>query len=144
MGDEWMNDKARILLVDNDYDFVEMNRAVLENAGYEVRSAYSMREAVEKVRIILPDLIVLDLMMEKHDSGFLFAKEVKTDPLTADTPILMLTSVAKVTGFQFSQDLDGYWMKTDDFLEKPVSPETLLTKVEELLARRGSDQGPGE
>jgi CheY-like chemotaxis protein len=139
-----MTEKTRILLVDNDYDFVEMNRAVLENAGYDIHSAYSMREALEKVRMVLPDLIVLDLMMEKHDSGFLFAREVKTDPVMADTPILMLTSVAKVTGFQFSQDLDGYWMKTDDFLEKPVSPETLLTKVEELLARRDSGRERGE
>ncbi len=134
-----MTGRAKILLVDNDYDFVEMNRTVLENGGYEVTCAYSMREALEKIKVTLPDLIVLDLMMEKHDSGFLFAKEVKTDPLFSKTPILMLTSVAEVTGFEFSQELDGYWMKTDDFIEKPVSPEKLLAKVEELLAR-----GPSE
>ena len=134
-----MAGKAKILLVDNDYDFVEMNKAVLENAGYDVGCAYSMREALEKIKVELPQLIVLDLMMEKHDSGFRFAKEVKTDPLFSHVPILMLTSVAEVTGFSFSQDLDGYWMKTDDFLEKPVSPEVLLAKVEELLARAGSE-----
>lgn len=134
-----MPGKAKILLVDNDFDFVEMNKAVLENAGYEVACAYSMREALDKVKLTLPDLIVLDLMMEKHDSGFQFAKKVKTDPVVSGTPILMITSVADVTGFSFSQDLDGYWMKTDDFVEKPVAPETLLAKVEELLARRDSN-----
>ncbi len=134
-----MAGKAKVFLVDNDYDFVEMNKAVLENAGYEVAYAYSMREALEKIKSVLPQLIVLDLMMEKHDSGFRFAKEIKTDPLFSHIPILMLTSVAEVTGFSFSQDLDGYWMKTDDFLEKPVSPEALLAKVEELLARAGSE-----
>jgi two-component system alkaline phosphatase synthesis response regulator PhoP len=139
-----MAGKAQILLVDNDYDFVEMNKAVLENGGYEVVCAYSMKEALDKIKVTRPDLIVLDLMMEKHDSGFLFAKEVKTDPLHADTPILMLTSVGTVTGFRFSQELDGYWMKTDEFVEKPISPEKLLGRVEELLARREKKGGAEE
>jgi CheY-like chemotaxis protein len=137
-------DKTRILVVDNDYDFVEMNRAVLENAGYDVACAYSAREALDKIKVVRPALIVLDLMMEEHDSGFGFAKAVKTDPLYADIPILMLTSVREVTGFEFSQELDGYWMKTDDFLEKPVAPDTLLSKVEELLARPKSQEQPDE
>ncbi|MCK4547182.1 MAG: response regulator [Candidatus Eisenbacteria sp.] len=131
-----MAGKAKILVVDNDYDFVEVNRAVLENAGYEISVAYSHKEGLERIRVIFPDLIVLDLMMEKHDSGFQFARDVKSDPAFKETPILMLTSVREVTGVEFSQELDGYWMRTDDFLEKPVSPERLLGKVEELLARR--------
>lgn len=136
--------KAKILVVDNDYDFVEMNKTVLEEGGYEVACAYSMREALDKLKVARPDLIVLDLMMEKHDSGFTFAKEVKSDPLLSSIPILMLTSVAKATGFAFSQRLDGYWMKTDEFVNKPVSPEQLLAKVEDLLARRNSERQPDE
>ena len=129
-----MAEQATILLVDNDYDFVEMNKAVLDEAGYTTACAYSMREALEKLTLQRPDLIVLDLMMETHDSGFKFAKRIKTDPRYRDIPILMLTSVAQVTGFRFSQEQDGYWMKTDEFVEKPVSPEDLLRKVETLLS----------
>jgi len=125
--------KTKILLVDNDVDFVDLNRAVLENNGYEVVTAFSAREGVDKVKVEQPDLIVLDLMMEKHDAGFSFAKQIKADPLHKNTPILMMTSVAEVTGFGFSQELDGYWMKTDDYAAKPIMPEELLKRVQKLL-----------
>ena len=128
-----MSKKNKILLVDNDVDFVDLNKAVLENNGYEIVTAFSAREGVDKVKIEQPDLIVLDLMMEKHDAGFSFAKQIKADPLYKQIPILMLTSVADVTGFGFSQELDGYWMKTDDYAEKPIMPDELLKKVKELL-----------
>jgi len=128
-----VNNKNKILLVDNDVDFVDLNKAVLENNGYEIVTAFSAREGVDKVKVEQPDLIVLDLMMEKHDAGFSFAKQIKADPLYKQIPILMLTSVADVTGFGFSQELDGYWMKTDDYAEKPIMPDELLKKVKELL-----------
>lgn len=130
-----MNKKTKILLVDNDVDFVDLNKAVLENNGYEVVTAYSAREGVDKVKVEQPDLIVLDLMMEKHDAGFSFARQIKADPLLKNIPILMMTSVAEVTGFGFSQELDGYWMKTDDYAEKPLMPDQLLTKVKQLLEK---------
>lgn len=130
-----MSQKTKILLVDNDVDFVDLNKAVLENNGYEIVTAFSAREGVDKVKVEQPDLIVLDLMMEKHDAGFSFAKQIKADPLYKQIPILMLTSVADVTGFGFSQDLDGYWMKTDDYAEKPIMPDELLIKVKQLLEK---------
>src|SRR5208283_268012 len=124
-----------ILLVDDDVDFIELNKAVLLNQGYEVAEAFSGREAMEKVRFEKPDLIVLDLMMEKHDTGFTFAKAVKADPLYKNVPILMLTAVSGTTGYDFSQELDGYWMKTDDYASKPLPPEELVKRVKDLLAR---------
>jgi DNA-binding response OmpR family regulator len=127
--------RTKILLIDNDVDFVDLNKAVLENNGYEIVTAFSGREGVDKVKVEQPDLIVLDLMMEKHDAGFSFAKQIKADPLYKQIPILMLTSVADVTGFGFSQDLDGYWMKTDDYVEKPIMPDELLKKVKLLLEK---------
>jgi len=131
-----MEAKAKILLVDDDPDFVEMHKAVLENNGYTVVEARSGREGLDKVRAELPDLIILDLMLEKHDTGFSLSKRIKSDPLFKKIPILMVTSVAEVTGYRFSLEEDGYWMKTDEFLDKPVEPKALLSKVEELLCRR--------
>ena len=130
-----MSSKTKILLVDNDVDFVDLNKAVLENNGYEVVTAFSGREGLDKVKVEQPDLIVLDLMMEKHDSGFSFAKQIKVDPLYKNIPILMLTSVADVTGFGFSQKLDGYWMKTDDYAEKPIMPDELVKRVKNLIEK---------
>jgi CheY-like chemotaxis protein len=132
-----MNARGKILLVDDDPDFLEMHRAILQNHGYDVVTAASGREGLERVRAEMPDLIVLDLMMEKHDSGFSFSRTIKTDPLFKRIPILMVTSVAEATGFRFSLEDDGYWMKTDDFLDKPAEPAVLLERVAALLRKRG-------
>jgi len=121
--------------VDDDVDFIDLNKAVLENQGFEVSAAFSGREAMDRVKFEKPDLIVLDLMMEKHDSGFTFAKAVKADPLHKNTPILMLTAVTSETGFDFSQQMDGYWMKTDDYASKPLLPDELVRRINDLLLR---------
>lgn len=130
-----MKPKGKILLVDDDIDFIEMHRAVLTNHGYDVLTASNGREGLERVRTDMPDLIILDLMMEKHDTGFSFSKQIKNDPLFKKIPILMVTSVAEATGYRFSMEEDGYWMKTDDFLDKPVIPDVLISRVEDLLKK---------
>jgi DNA-binding response OmpR family regulator len=135
-----MNKKTKILLVDNDVDFIDLNKAVLENNGFEVAVAFSGREVMDKVRFEQPDLIVLDLMMEKHDTGFAVAKELKADPLYRNIPILMLTAVGSETGMDFSQELDGYWMKTDDYASKPLTPEELVKRINALLARSKKEE----
>jgi CheY-like chemotaxis protein len=123
-------------LVDDDPDFLDMHMAVLKNHGYEIITAASGPEGLARVRTEMPDAIVLDLMMEKHDAGFLFSRKIKADPLFKDIPILMVTSVAEATGFRFSFEDDGYWMKADDFLDKPVKPEVLLERLDALLRKR--------
>ncbi|MCX8111083.1 MAG: response regulator [Syntrophorhabdaceae bacterium] len=130
-----MSRKTRILLVDNDVDFIDLNKAVLENNGFEVAVAYAGREVMDKVKFEQPDLIVLDLMMEKHDTGFAVARALKADPVYKNIPILMLTAVGSETGMDFSQELDGYWMKTDDYANKPLSPEELIQRINALLER---------
>lgn len=130
-----MEKKTKVLLVDDDVDFIDLNKAVLENHGFEVAVAFSGREGLDKVRFEQPDVIVLDLMMEKHDTGFTFAKSIKSDPIYRNIPILLLTAVAGETGYDFSQELDGYWMKTDDYASKPLLPDELIKRIRELLAK---------
>jgi two-component system, OmpR family, alkaline phosphatase synthesis response regulator PhoP len=130
-----MNQKTKILLVDDDVDFIDLNKTVLENHGFEVEVAFSGQEGLEKVRFEQPDMIVLDLMMEKHDSGFAFARSIKSDPVYKNIPILMLTAVATHTGYDFSQELDGYWMKTDDYASKPLLPEELIKRISDMLKK---------
>ncbi len=137
--------KGKILLVDDDPDFLEIHRVMLERHGYQVLTARSGREGLEKVRAEMPDLIILDLIMEKHDAGFAFARRIKSDPLFKRIPILMVTAVAELTGYKFSMEEDGYWMKTDDFLDKPVRPDVLMERVEKLLeqSRRQGTEDEG-
>ncbi len=125
--------KKKILIIDDDVDFVDLNKAVLEKNGFDVVTAFSGREGMDKVRFESPDLILLDLMLEKHDTGFNFAKQVKADPRYKSIPIIMISSVAGETGYEFSQDLDGYWMKTNAFINKPVSPEKLMEMLKRIL-----------
>jgi two-component system alkaline phosphatase synthesis response regulator PhoP len=124
--------KTKILLVDNDVDFIESTKAVLENHKYEVVTANTTQEAINKVHYEKPDLIIIELMLEKHDSGFTFTKTIKVDPLYKNIPILMLTAVEEKTGYSFSQELDGYWMKTDDYAAKPLEPDELLKRIKAL------------
>ncbi len=128
-----MGDKKRILIIDDNINFVKMNSAVLEAGGYEVEAAYNAEEGFTKVEFGQPDAIVLDLMMERHDSGFTLAKKLKSHPTYKNIPILMLTAVGDATGYRFSMETDGYWMKTDDYAEKPIDPDLLLEKVGRLI-----------
>ena len=127
--------KKKILIIDNDVDFIDQNKAVLEESGFEVISASDSREGVEKVSFEMPDIILLELMLEKHDAGFDVVKAIKADPRFKGIPILMVTSAAGETGCDFCQELDGYWMKTDDFVNKPVTPEELIKRINILLEK---------
>ena len=130
-----MGDKKKILIIDDNINFVKMNTAILESGGYEVEAAYNAEEGYTKVEYGQPDAIVLDLMMERHDSGFTLAKKLKSHPIFKNIPILMLTAVGEATGFRFSMESDGYWMKTDDFADKPIEPDVLLEKVGKLIGQ---------
>jgi two-component system alkaline phosphatase synthesis response regulator PhoP len=127
-------EKKRVLIIDDNINFVKMNSTVLEAGGYEVEAAFNAEEGFTKVEYGQPDAIVLDLMMERHDSGFTLAKKLKSHPILKNIPILMLTAVGDATGFRFSMEKDGYWMKTDDYAEKPIEPDLLLEKVGRLIA----------
>jgi len=133
-----MNKKPKVLLVDDDADFINVNKAMLEHRGFEVVTAFSGKEGLGKVRFEQPDLIVLDLMMETHDEGFTVAKALKADPVYQRIPILMVSSAMEKSGYEFSQEVDGYWMKTDDYVAKPIQPEELVTRIRDLLGKAGS------
>jgi len=131
-----MSSKGKILLVDDDPNFLDTYATVLKNDGYEVFTATSGQEGMARVRTEMPDAIILELMLEKHDTGFLFSQKIKTDPLFKEIPILMVTCAAEKTGCKFSFEDDGYWMKIDDYLDKPVAPEVVLERLDALLKKK--------
>jgi CheY-like chemotaxis protein len=124
-----------ILLVDDDADFVEMNRRVLEAQGYRVQAAHDPAEALAKMAAEKPDLVVTDLMMSELDSGFSFSRRVKEDPRLREVPVIVATSVTSRMGLDFrprtAEDLAA--MNVDAYFDKPVAPKALLDKVRELL-----------
>ncbi len=128
--------RASIVLVDDDRDFLEMNSSILEARGYRVRCFTDAYQAWQSMKEETPDLVITDLMMKSLDSGFSLAKKIKFDPRFTDIPVIIVTAVASKRGFDFNprsqKELEV--MQADAFFDKPVSPELLLTKVEELLA----------
>jgi CheY-like chemotaxis protein len=130
-----MKHGATIMLVDDDHDFLVMNRSILEARGYRVLTASSSREALETAKRVHPDLVVTDLMMADLDAGFSLSRAIKEDPATSATPILIVTAASSQRGFDLRPRGPGELaaMRADAFLDKPVSPSALLAKVEELL-----------
>ena len=128
-----MSDKKKILVVDDDPDYIEQIGAVLASEGYEVFTAGGEEEAREMLLSVCPDLAILDLMMEHKDSGFVLAHYVKK--LYPEAAVMLITSVAAVTGISFApQSADAQsWVKTECVLDKPIRPEQLKVEVRKLL-----------
>lgn len=120
---------AKILVVDDDPDIVEAIALVLGSAGHGVASAHTRGDGMAAVERENPDLIILDVMMEQQDDGFAMAVDLRRKGF--DRPILMLSSISKVTGFQFGTDAEI--VPVDLFEEKPIDPAHLLARVAELL-----------
>ena len=128
--------KRTVIIIDDDPDVVEATKVILEGAGYAVETALNAPDGLERIRQGGIDCILLDVMMAKETEGFHVAQDLKGDPATAGIPIVMMTSVGKKTGFEFSPETDGDYMPVEAFLEKPVDPDRLLRTIEEVLAKR--------
>ena len=126
-------ESKRILVVDDDPDFIIATRAVLASAGYKVAECTKATEAMAKVREFRPDLIVLDVMMETGTAGFHVSYQVRKDPDFASTPILMVTAIHQTTPLRFSPETDGEYLPVQKLLDKPVPADVLLREVALLL-----------
>ncbi len=122
-----MKKPARILLIDDDVDFVKATTKVLESKPYEVMVAFDGKEGLEKARSEKPDLVLLDILMPKVD-GFAVADQLKKDESLSKIPVVALTSFSDSYGQPFA-------FEVSDFIQKPVSPKDLLAKVEKHLER---------
>lgn len=119
--------KKVILYVDDDQDYLDMLRAILEAAGYEMVEAQSAEEGLQLFKEAGPDLVIVDLMMEEVDSGTNFVKELKV--IGAGVPIYMLSSV----GDNLSMTADPVDLGLDGVFQKPIDGRTLLTVLKVKL-----------
>jgi DNA-binding response OmpR family regulator len=130
-----MNRPAKILIVDDDKDLVEATRIVLENKRYDVEVAYNRSEAMDKIKKAKPDLILLDIMMDRLDDGFTICYKLKHDINFERIPVLVISSIREKTGYQYSPKPDDAYFKADDYAEKPIQPADLLQRIEKLLTK---------
>jgi len=126
----------KILLIDDDIDFCEATKTVLESKPYQVIVAYDGDDGLRKARSENPDLIILDIIMPGKD-GFTTAEHLKKDSKLSKIPILVLTSFAEKGGESSIAVSGGLTLETEDYIDKPISPGELLSKVEKYLKRVG-------
>ena len=126
----------KILIIDDDPDYVNATRHILER-HYAVLCAYNGKEGWQRLKEEKPDLIILDVLMENKTQGFVFSRELRKERAFHDIPVIMLTGMRQQTGFFFPKDQssDPRLLPTDLFMEKPVSPTELLINIENVLQR---------
>ncbi len=125
--------KYKVLVVEDDIDVLETRKIVLEHNDYEVATATNIDVAKEIIENEKIDLIILDVMMEKHSDGLVFAQHVKNNDKFKHIPIIMATAVNQRTKFKFDIEKDGDFMPVEKFMEKPIDPDDLIVTIRGLL-----------
>ena len=130
-----------IIVVDDDFDALEILRQVLEAGGFRVLAFLDPTEALEQMRTTKPDLLITDLMMKFIDSGFSFTRLLSRDQRYQDLPIILVTSAVRKRGFmvQLQDREDLAKMGIDAYFDKPVDPAKLLATVRALLAPKNKE-----
>lgn len=131
-----MEKQAKVLLIDDDPDFVAATKIVLESKPYQVVTALDGDEGLKKAREEKPDVIILDVIMPTRN-GFDVCQQIKREPELEDIPVLMLTSFAQRVGETTVSVSKGLTTEAEDYLDKPVDPNELLRRVERLLKKTG-------
>jgi len=129
--------QAKILVVDDDPDILDAVAMILESQDYQVSTARDGIEGLATLKAENPDLMILDLMMPKMD-GFAVCKELQ-DPRWSkykDIPILILTSIREEASRRRYELETGLELDVDDYIEKPMSPDVLLSRVQALIKKK--------
>jgi two-component system, OmpR family, alkaline phosphatase synthesis response regulator PhoP len=129
--------KGKILVVDDEIYIVHILDFSLGMEGYEVITALDGEQALERLKVEKPDLVVLDIMMPKVD-GYEVCKSIKSNPATKQTPVILLSA----KGRNVDQKL-GFDVGADDYITKPFSPRKLVERINQLLGQPVSERPIG-
>lgn len=127
---------AQILVVDDDQKIVRLIRSYLEQAGFEVLTAFNGETALHMLRHDRPELVVLDLMLPDRD-GWDITRIIRADPLLAQTPVIMLTARVEDT-----DKISGLELGADDYMTKPFNPHEVVARVKAVLRRTTTGAEP--
>lgn len=129
---------TRILVVDDDQKIVRLIRSYLEQAGFQVLTAFDGETALHALRHDQPDLVVLDLMLPDRD-GWDITRIIRADPSLAQTPVIMLT--ARV---EDADKISGLELGADDYITKPFNPREVVARVKAVLRRTTTRSGSSQ
>lgn len=126
-------EKKIILIVDDDFDYLFQMKNAIGEMGFEVIAADTQKEAESIIERTKPDLAILDLMMENHDTGFILCHKIKNK--YPEVPIIIASAVTAETGmiFDVNTEEDQDWIKADLFLDKGIRLDQLHKEINKLL-----------
>jgi CheY-like chemotaxis protein len=137
-----MKQRKKLLIIDDDPDFVEGINAILEGAGYDTDVAYNPEGGFKALEAKKYDLLLLDVMMGRGAEGVMMARKIRKDPALREMPVLIITGIREQIAFLFpGQAVHPGFVPVDELLEKPVDPELLLGKVTALLEAAAARTG---
>jgi CheY-like chemotaxis protein len=129
-----MGTTKKLLMIDDDPDFVEGIVSILENAGYQVDAKYNADDGFQALKSGSYDLLLLDVLMGRGAEGIMIARKIGDDENLRETPILIITGMREQIAFLFpGQPVHPSFVPVDELIEKPVEPDLLLDKVSTLL-----------
>ena len=131
-----MSEQTKVLLVDDDADFVESTSALLEAHNYSVVSAYDGKAGFQKAQDETPDLLLLDVMMSTKTEGFDVARQIARHEELKNMPVILLTGIRNDMNLPYGFEPDEEWLPVYTVMEKPVQPDKLINTIEELLRRQ--------
>jgi len=133
-----MTGKRRILVVDDDPDFLEFMKIILESKGYGVFVTESAEEGLSLARQIKPDVALVDCMISYVLDGPNVLHTMRSDPELSRIPVVMISAIINADDKSLLSDDER--LQCDAFITKPVEPKLLLQKIEELVTRPGVDK----
>jgi CheY-like chemotaxis protein len=129
-----MDNQKKLIIIDDDPDYVAGIKSVLETADYSVDVAYNPKDGFKALQSNRYDLLLLDIMMGRGAEGVALARKIRKDPVLRELPVLIITGLREQIAFLFpGQPVHPHFVETDELLEKPVEPKLLLEKVSSLL-----------
>jgi diguanylate cyclase (GGDEF)-like protein len=133
-----MDKETHILVVDDELAILNLLKDILEDKGYEVSTAQSGKEALEKLKKKIPHLIILDILMPEMD-GYEVCRRIRKNAILKHLPIIMLTAKSNI-----EDEIEGWRVGIDEYIVKPFNPEELLTIIETIIYRTylGLDANP--
>jgi CheY-like chemotaxis protein len=124
----------KLLIIDDDPDFVEGIVSVLQSAGYEVDAKYNPKDGYEALETGKYDLLLLDIMMGRGAEGVMIARKMRKDPELRKMPVLIITGIREQIAYLFpGSAVSPHFVEVDELVEKPIEPKLLLDRVAALL-----------
>ena len=123
-----------VLLIDDDADVHEVVKMILEPKGFKVECVLTGPAGLEAARRLMPDVLLLDIMLDTPSEGFHIAYTMKNDDVLKSIPIVIISSIGKKMGIDYAKELGTEYVPANQFIEKPFDGQGLLKAINEALA----------